>query len=57
MSDWITEYAEKEWQTAAFTNAKDLEACLRWFASRMNKEPCDPTSDSPDTVVRLEATP
>jgi hypothetical protein len=38
MSDWITEYAEKEWQTAAFTNAKDLEVCLRWFASRANKE-------------------
>lgn len=37
MSDWITEYAEKEWQTAAFKNAKDLEACLRWFASRMPK--------------------
>ena len=42
MSDWITEYAEREWYTAAFLSAKDLEACLRDFDTKrlsMTHEP------------------
>ena len=42
MSDWITEYAEREWYSAAFMSAKDLEACLRDFDTKrlsMTHEP------------------